>query len=99
MLYKGPAIGDKMRDYRSQFSVAGGNCHRSGAISGSKRKLRPVVEILKKIRDKDKFRSLLTGMDKLDSSRVDDLFYNMLVSCIEMYTQFISFVVAHIYAS
>ena len=38
-------------------------------------------------------------MDKLDSSRVDDLFYNMLVSCIEMYTQFISFVVAHIYAS
>ena len=30
---------------------------------------------------------------------MDDLFYNMLVSCIEMYTQFISFVVAHIYAS
>ena len=38
-------------------------------------------------------------MDKLDNSRVDNLFYNVLVSCIEMYTQFISFVVAHIYAS
>ena len=37
-------------------------------------------------------------MDKLDSGRVDDLFYDVLVSCIETYTQFISFVVAHIYA-
>ena len=29
--------------YRSQFSVAGGNGRRSGAISGGKRKLRPVL--------------------------------------------------------